>query len=125
MRTVSFTDVVITNEHFSCTCIRLCRPVVIVYAVDAISREDLIHCRPAMILDHPTVVHRNAYWGEFALSFAACLGQEECVRLLCAKHVDVNKQDTNGNTALHMVVIHDHQVRDMVVIHDHQVHDMI
>ena len=62
------------------------------------------------------VVRRNAYWGEFPLSFAACLGQEECVRLLCAKGVDVNKQDTNGNTALHMVVIHDHEVRNTAVI---------
>ena len=57
-----------------------------------------------------TVVLRNAYWGEYPLSFAACLGQEECVRLLCAKDVDVNRQDTNGNTALHMVVIHEQQV---------------
>lgn len=33
------------------------------------------------------------------------------MRLLCAKDVDVNRQDTNGNTALHMVAIHDHEVR--------------
>jgi len=55
-------------------------------------------------------VCRNAYWGEYPLSFAACLGQEECVRLLCAKKADVNKKDTNGNTALHMLVIHDKEV---------------
>ena len=54
---------------------------------------------------------RNAYWGEYPLSFAACLGQEECVRLLCANDVDVNRKDTNGNTALHMLVIHEQQVR--------------
>ena len=53
---------------------------------------------------------RNAYWGEYPLSFAACLGQEECVRLLRAKDADINKYDTNGNTALHMVVIHDEEV---------------
>jgi len=58
---------------------------------------------------------RNAYWGEYPLSFAACLGQEECVRLLHAKDADVNQKDTNGNTALHMVVIHDHEVRIMAV----------
>ncbi|XP_070176745.1 transient receptor potential cation channel subfamily V member 5-like isoform X3 [Littorina saxatilis] len=47
------------------------------------------------------------YWGEYPLSFAACLGQEECVRLLLAKGADPNLQDTNGNTVLHMLVIHD------------------
>ncbi|KAK3576059.1 hypothetical protein CHS0354_018328 [Potamilus streckersoni] len=48
-----------------------------------------------------------AYFGEYPLSFAACLGQEECVRLLCAKGANPNLQDTNGNTVLHMLVIHD------------------
>ncbi|KAL8561177.1 hypothetical protein ACOMHN_029248 [Nucella lapillus] len=47
------------------------------------------------------------YWGEYPLSFAACLGQEECVRLLLAKGADPNLQDTNGNTIMHMLVIHD------------------
>jgi len=56
-------------------------------------------------------MHRNAYWGEYPLSFAACLGQEECVRLLIAKGADIYKKDSNGNTALHMVVIHDKEVR--------------
>ncbi|XP_076436751.1 transient receptor potential cation channel subfamily V member 5-like isoform X2 [Babylonia areolata] len=46
------------------------------------------------------------YLGEYPLSFAACLGQEECVRLLLAKGADPNAQDSNGNTALHMLVIH-------------------
>jgi len=62
------------------------------------------------------ITNRNVYWGEFPLSFAACLGQEECVRLLCAKDVDINKQDTNGNTALHMVVIHDQQVCHAAIV---------
>ncbi|KAK3087949.1 hypothetical protein FSP39_012710 [Pinctada imbricata] len=38
------------------------------------------------------------YFGEYPLSFAACLGQEECVRLLIAKGANPNLQDTNGNT---------------------------
>ncbi|XP_067141643.1 transient receptor potential cation channel subfamily V member 6 [Centruroides vittatus] len=47
------------------------------------------------------------YWGEYPLSFAACLSQEECYRLLLAKGADPNRQDTNGNTVLHMLVICD------------------
>lgn len=50
------------------------------------------------------------YWGEFPLGFAACLGQEECVRLLRAKGSDPNLQDSNGNTVLHMLVVHDKKV---------------
>nr|XP_042896955.1 transient receptor potential cation channel subfamily V member 5 [Parasteatoda tepidariorum] len=45
------------------------------------------------------------YWGEYPLSFAACLGQEECYRLLLAKGADPDIQDTNGNTVLHILVI--------------------
>ncbi|CAF0929774.1 unnamed protein product [Brachionus calyciflorus] len=46
-----------------------------------------------------------AYFGEYPLSFAAILNQEECVRLLMATGADPNKQDFNGNTVLHMLVI--------------------
>ncbi|XP_030754916.1 transient receptor potential cation channel subfamily V member 3 isoform X2 [Sitophilus oryzae] len=46
------------------------------------------------------------YWGEYPLSFAACLGQEECFRLILAKGADPNAQDTNGNTVLHLLVIY-------------------
>jgi hypothetical protein len=54
--------------------------------------------------------YRHVYFGEFPLSFAACLGQEECVRLLVAKGANLNVQDTNGNTVMHMLVIHDRKV---------------
>ncbi|XP_067949718.1 transient receptor potential cation channel subfamily V member 5-like [Watersipora subatra] len=55
------------------------------------------------------------YWGEYPLSFAACLGQEECLRLLFSTmkrpeesaRIDPYAQDHNGNTVLHMLVIHD------------------
>ncbi|XP_072935442.1 transient receptor potential cation channel subfamily V member 5-like [Epargyreus clarus] len=47
------------------------------------------------------------YWGEYPLSFAACLGQEECYRLILARGANPDKQDTNGNTVLHMLVIYD------------------
>ncbi|XP_078323530.1 transient receptor potential cation channel subfamily V member 6-like isoform X9 [Crassostrea virginica] len=49
----------------------------------------------------------HVYLGEYPLSFAACLGQEECVRLLIAKGANPNFQDSNGNTVMHMLVIHD------------------
>lgn len=44
------------------------------------------------------------YWGEYPLSFAACLCQEECYRLVLAKQADPDNQDINGNTVLHMLV---------------------
>lgn len=47
------------------------------------------------------------YWGEYPLSFAACLGQEECFRLVLARGADPDAQDTNGNTILHMLVIYE------------------
>ncbi|XP_056012638.1 transient receptor potential cation channel subfamily V member 5-like isoform X6 [Ostrea edulis] len=52
----------------------------------------------------------HVYLGEYPLSFAACLGQEECVRLLVAKGANLNVQDTNGNTVMHMLVIHDRKI---------------
>jgi transient receptor potential cation channel subfamily V member 5 len=51
-----------------------------------------------------------SYFGEYPLSFAAILNQEECVRLLLARGADPNKQDSNGNTATHMIVINDNLV---------------
>ncbi len=52
----------------------------------------------------------NFYYGEYPLSFAALLNQHECIRLLLAKGADFNKQDSNGNTVLHMLVIYDNLV---------------
>ncbi|CAG9853902.1 unnamed protein product [Phyllotreta striolata] len=45
------------------------------------------------------------YWGEYPLSFAACLGQEESFRLILARGADPDAQDSNGNTVLHLLVI--------------------
>ena len=47
----------------------------------------------------------NFYYGEYPLSFAAILNQKDCVRLLIAKGAQVDRQDSNGNTVLHMMVI--------------------
>lgn len=35
---------------------------------------------------------RHLYWGEYPLSFAACLSEKECFRLLCAYGADPNWQ---------------------------------
>lgn len=58
-----------------------------------------------------------AYFGEYPLNFAACLNQEECVRLLFATGADPNKQDLNGNTALHMMVIHNNLKMFQLILH--------
>uniref|UniRef100_A0A915Q646 ANK_REP_REGION domain-containing protein n=1 Tax=Setaria digitata TaxID=48799 RepID=A0A915Q646_9BILA len=47
------------------------------------------------------------YFGEYPLSFAACINQTDCYRILLAKHADPNQKDTNGNTVLHLAVIHE------------------
>ncbi len=51
------------------------------------------------------------YFGEYPLTFAALLSQQECVRLLLAFGADINKQDSNANTVMHMLVINDNFVR--------------
>jgi transient receptor potential cation channel subfamily V member 5 len=56
------------------------------------------------------------YWGEYPLCFAACLGQEECYRLILARNANPNNQDTNGNTVLHMLVIYQKVVRFLISI---------
>ena len=53
------------------------------------------------------LINRYVYWGEYPLSFAACLGQEECYRLMLARGANSSNQDTNGNTVLHMLVIYE------------------
>lgn len=60
------------------------------------------------------------YFGEYPLSFAAVLQQEESVRLLVAKGADTNCQDSNGNTALHMCVIYNRIVRKSTLLNEFQ-----
>lgn len=52
------------------------------------------------------MIIRYVYWGEYPLTFAACLGQEECYRLMLSKGAIPDAQDTNGNTVLHLLVIY-------------------
>ncbi|XP_029473232.1 transient receptor potential cation channel subfamily V member 6-like [Rhinatrema bivittatum] len=48
----------------------------------------------------------HCYYGEYALSFAACIGNEEVVQLLVESGAPLHSQDTQGNTVLHMLVLH-------------------
>jgi transient receptor potential cation channel subfamily V member 5 len=50
------------------------------------------------------------YYGEYPLSYAALLNQNDCVRLLIAYGADLNMQDSNGNAVLHMLVINNNLV---------------
>ncbi|CEF60086.1 Nanchung [Strongyloides ratti] len=57
-------------------------------------------------LDHRTRYTGQMYWGEYPMAFAACGNQYDCVRLLKVFKSDPNLKDTNGNTVLHLCVIH-------------------
>lgn len=65
----------------------------------------------ATFLNVKLTVLRNLYFGEYPLSFAACLSQGECFRMLIAHGADPNWQDSNGNTVLHIATIHEKWVR--------------
>ncbi|XP_051874573.1 transient receptor potential cation channel subfamily V member 6-like [Pristis pectinata] len=47
----------------------------------------------------------RCYYGEFVLSFAACIGNEEIVRTLIKHNAPLDAQDSLGNTVLHMLVL--------------------
>uniref|UniRef100_A0A8C4SD23 Ion transport domain-containing protein n=1 Tax=Erpetoichthys calabaricus TaxID=27687 RepID=A0A8C4SD23_ERPCA len=48
----------------------------------------------------------QCYYGEYVLSFAVCMGNEKIVNLLIKSGAPLNAQDTQGNTVLHMLVLH-------------------
>ena len=51
-----------------------------------------------------------AYYGEYPLSFATCIGNQEIYDYLINHGADPNLQDSFGNTCLHMAVISDQVV---------------
>uniref|UniRef100_F7CJL7 Uncharacterized protein n=1 Tax=Ornithorhynchus anatinus TaxID=9258 RepID=F7CJL7_ORNAN len=48
----------------------------------------------------------QCYYGEYALSFAACIGNEEILQLLVESGAPLHAQDKQGNTVFHMLVLH-------------------
>lgn len=48
----------------------------------------------------------NAYYGEYPLSFAASLGNKDAALFLLRHGSSVKDKDTQGNTALHLSVVH-------------------
>lgn len=51
-----------------------------------------------------------AYYGEYPLAFAACLGNKDIYDYLLDHGANPDLQDSFGNTVLHMVVISDQSV---------------
>ncbi|XP_078064959.1 transient receptor potential cation channel subfamily V member 5-like, partial [Mustelus asterias] len=45
------------------------------------------------------------YFGEHILSFAACVGSEEIIRLLIQSGADIKARDSLGNTVLHILTL--------------------
>ena len=50
------------------------------------------------------------YYGEYPLTFAVVLNQFDIVEFLMQKGARINKQDSNGNTASHMLAINNNLV---------------
>nr|XP_006002548.1 PREDICTED: transient receptor potential cation channel subfamily V member 6-like [Latimeria chalumnae] len=46
------------------------------------------------------------YYGEYVLSFAACIGNEEILQMLVKYGTPLHSQDRQGNTVFHMLVLH-------------------
>jgi transient receptor potential cation channel subfamily V protein 5 len=79
------------------------------------SRRDLLltEC-PALPIE--TNYLGYLYFGEYPLSFAAILSQIDCVRYLIAAGADINRQDSNGNNVMHILVISNNFVGSFILV---------
>jgi hypothetical protein len=50
---------------------------------------------------------KPCYYGEFPVCFAACTNQKDIVQFLVEEGADLSVQDSNGNTVLHLLVLHE------------------
>ena len=50
-----------------------------------------------------------AYMGEYPLSFSACLNQQAAYHIILSAGADPDSVDTNGNSVVHMMVIHNNK----------------
>ncbi|CAD5218123.1 unnamed protein product [Bursaphelenchus okinawaensis] len=71
------------------------------------SRTDSLEHEYVEVNSDDTDYKGKMYFGEYPLAFAACTNQIDCYRILRAHKADPNSRDTNGNTVLHMTVIHE------------------
>ncbi|XP_051030621.1 transient receptor potential cation channel subfamily V member 6 isoform X3 [Phodopus roborovskii] len=62
----------------------------------------LMEAAPELVFEPMT---SELYEGEHPLSFAACVGSEEIVRLLIEHGADIRAQDSLGNTVLHILIL--------------------
>ncbi|TMS36062.1 hypothetical protein L596_003324 [Steinernema carpocapsae] len=86
-------------------------------------RTDALDGEEHVVLPTKTDYSGHLYWGEYPLSFAACLTQTDCFRMLIAHGADPNGQDTNGNTVLHICTIRENwEMFEMAFEHGADLH---
>jgi transient receptor potential cation channel subfamily V protein 5 len=75
------------------------------YLPDDQKRKAVLDYDECMQLPESTNYEGLSYFGEYPLSFAAVLDLDFGVDILLSYGADVNRQDSNGNTVFHMLVI--------------------
>ncbi|EGV93981.1 Transient receptor potential cation channel subfamily V member 6 [Cricetulus griseus] len=83
--------IAVMNQNVNLVCALLARGA----SVSARATGSAFHYSP----------HNLIYYGEHPLSFAACVGSEEIVRLLIEHGADIRAQDSLGNTVLHILIL--------------------
>ncbi|XP_065829614.1 transient receptor potential cation channel subfamily V member 6-like [Oscarella lobularis] len=123
-------DVYLGKEYFGESCIHFAivnsNLDFLRFLVEKGSRLDHRACGTFFLPDDQRELHRldqhctqetdyrgDTYYGEYPLAFAASLGNQDIYAYLISKGANPNVQDSFGNTALHLMVIH--KQKDMCV----------